>query len=418
MKICFIADARSPIARNWIQGIVARGHDVHVLSSYPAKTDAIVGAKIYQVPFGFNRLARVGHDGRSSGAKRFAITTKLLAELRSGKMAELPNMVRGWLGPWELQRHVEPLRALIEKISPDFVHAMRLPFEGIAAAQAVHGIPLLISIWGNDLTLHAERYPLVAQLTRQALARTDALHCDCHRDLKLAKTWGFEAGKPSVVLPGGGGIQTGLFTSQGAAGVEIRKQLAIPDDAPVIINPRGFRAYVRNDTFFRAIPMVLQKHPRARFLALGMEGNPIALRWTADLRIHRSVRLLPVVSRERIAELFRASQIATSITEHDGTPNTLLEAMASGCFPIAGNIESVREWIRSGENGFLCDPASPEAVAEAICQAIREPALREQAAIANQQLVNQRAEHRSVMAAADAFYSDFVDSRALVAVGR
>jgi len=33
-------------------------------------------------------------------------------------------------------------------------------------------------------------------------------------------------------------------------------------EEPVIFNPRGFRAYVRNDTFFRAIPLVLKEIPR------------------------------------------------------------------------------------------------------------------------------------------------------------
>ena len=41
-----------------------------------------------------------------------------------------------------------------------------------------------------------------------------------------------------------------------------------------------------------------------------------------------------------MAALFRQAQVMLSITTHDGTPNTLLEGLASGCFPIAGDIES------------------------------------------------------------------------------
>ena len=37
-------------------------------------------------------------------------------------------------------------------------------------------------------------------------------------------------------------------------------------------------------------------------------------------------------------------------------PEAILEAMALGCFPIAGDIESVREWITPGVNGILVDP--------------------------------------------------------------
>jgi hypothetical protein len=38
---------------------------------------------------------------------------------------------------------------------------------------------------------------------------------------------------------------------------------------------------------------------------------------------------------------------------HDGTPNSLLEGMACGCFPVAGDLESIREWITHGQNGLL-----------------------------------------------------------------
>lgn len=54
-----------------------------------------------------------------------------------------------------------------------------------------------------------------------------------------------------------------------------------------------------------------------------------------------------------MAELFRLSSVAVSPSLHDGTPNTLLEAMDCGCIIVTGDIESVREWINDGENGSL-----------------------------------------------------------------
>ncbi len=35
MKLCFLADARSPIAQNWIRYLLRAGHEVHLVSSYP-----------------------------------------------------------------------------------------------------------------------------------------------------------------------------------------------------------------------------------------------------------------------------------------------------------------------------------------------------------------------------------------------
>ena len=115
-------------------------------------------------------------------------------------------------------------------------------------------------------------------------------------------------------------------------------------------------------------------------------------------------------SREQMAELFRRAQVLLSITTHDGTPNTLLEGLACGCFPIAGDIESLREWIKPGVNGLLVDPSNPHALAEAILQALDEPDLRLRAYKINLDLVRERAEYGRVMAQAEAFYRTVVEN--------
>jgi glycosyltransferase involved in cell wall biosynthesis len=288
---------------------------------------------------------------------------------------------------------------------------MRIPFEGILAAKAAHAAcPLLISVWGNDFTLCATHNPLIARQTREAMQRADALHCDCFRDLRLAtQTWGFQSEKPAAVLPGAGGIQTSLFHANGFD-ADLRKQLRISQSSPVIINPRGFRNYVRNDVFFEAIPEVLRTHTDAIFICTGMEGHPTAEKWISRLAIKDHVRLLPLFPRDRMADLFRLADITVSPSLHDGTPNSLLEAIACGCFPVAGDIESVREWITDEVNGLLCDPTSPQSLAQAILRAIDDVELRRRAREINGGLLAQRADYQKVMAQAEQFYQKIIQS--------
>jgi len=176
----------------------------------------------------------------------------------------------------------------------------------------------------------------------------------------------------------------------------------------VIFNPRGFRNYVRNDVFFRAIPLVLKDRPQALFICSGMQSNPIAEKWVSRLGIKDNVRLLPVVEHDQMADLFRLAQISVSPSLHDGTPNSLLEAMACGCFPVAGDIESVREWITDGENGLLCDPTRQESMAGAIVQALQDRELRDRARAFNLDQVVQRADSTKVMLEAERFYHQVV----------
>ena len=81
------------------------------------------------------------------------------------------------------------------------------------ASMAVQQYPLLISVWGNDFTLFAHRYPVINWLSHRALHRSTAMHADCHRDMRLAHQFGFSDEHPEVVLPSAGGIQTELFYS-------------------------------------------------------------------------------------------------------------------------------------------------------------------------------------------------------------
>jgi glycosyltransferase involved in cell wall biosynthesis len=78
--------------------------------------------------------------------------------------------------------------------------------------------------------------------------------------------------------------------------------------------------------------------------------------------------------------------------------------MACGCFPTAGNLESIREWITPGENGSLFDSNDPQSIADAIISAIENKNLREKAAGLNQEIISARAEYKINMTKAEEFY--------------
>jgi glycosyltransferase involved in cell wall biosynthesis len=106
----------------------------------------------------------------------------------------------------------------------------------------------------------------------------------------------------------------------------------------------------------------------------------------------------------------KESQVYVSPSSHDGTPNTLLEAMSCRCFPIAGDIASLREWIDPGINGFLVNPHDPEALASAILKALESPNLRREAAQHNTTLIQSRAARRTVLPKIENFYNKYVQS--------
>lgn len=386
MRILFVADGRSPITLNWLQYFVERGDQVFLASTFACRPElALDGLEIIPVAFS-------GAGSVSTGAARTRPGFGGASTLR------LRAVIRHWFGPLTIPRAAARLRDLVERVQPELVHAMRIPYEGMLAADAYAamqqaGVPLLVSVWGNDFTLHAPATPGMRHYTEWTMKVADALHADCQRDLRLARKWGFQAGKPALVTPGNGGIRTDIFFPP-----------ATPVQAPVVIHPRGFRAYVRNDTFFRAIPLVLKERPEARFLCATMAGEREALDWVARLGVEKSVDLLPPRPHREMAELFRQAQLVVSPSTHDGTPNSLLEGMACGCLPVAGDLDSIREWITPGKNGLLVDAGDPAALAGAILRGLNEPALRRQAAQENAAAITERAEYTRNMARVLDFY--------------
>jgi glycosyltransferase involved in cell wall biosynthesis len=403
MRLLYIADGRSTIALNWIEYFISQDNEVHLASTFPCEMmDGLASMTVLPMPLS-EVYQQVGDKGgmRNSWVRRVIPVT-------------LRTRIRQVMAPFSFSKAAQTLAALIQRIQPELIHAMRIPYEGMIASEAIQLLdtkegdegkpPLLISVWGNDFTLHAKSTLRLAAYTRRVLQRCDGLHTDCQRDQRLAKEWGFNDLKSHVVLPGGGGVRMKLFhpdENEYETGDTILTKEAHPI---TIINPRGFRAYVRNDTFFRAIPMLLERFSDVRFVCPGMRDEAQAQKWVKALGIADKVELLPDQTRPQMAVLFRQSAISLSITTHDGTPNTLLEAMACGCFPIAGDIESIGEWITPESNGLLIDPGDPKALAEAISKAITQPEMRKKAGEMNLELVKERGEYGKCMIIAEGFY--------------
>jgi glycosyltransferase involved in cell wall biosynthesis len=117
-----------------------------------------------------------------------------------------------------------------------------------------------------------------------------------------------------------------------------------------------------------------------------------------------------MLNREQVLALFKRARVYVSPSIHDGTPNSLLEAMACGCLPVVGNVDSLREWITPGENGLLVDATSTRELANGIVTALENQDLYEKGKNKNALIIAERADHRQCMAMTEAFYRNMIGS--------
>lgn len=394
MKILLVADGRSAITRGWLECIAA-GDDVRIdlVSTFPCEKPEQV-ERMLILPVAFSSLA--GGQVKLAEKEQPAHSwKKKLAGLRT----MLLKLRYHW-GPYTLPFHRRRYLDFVRECQPDIVHALRIPYEGMLASCTPSSIPVILSTWGNDLTLHARGSRRMTHETQKVLQRANGLMADADRDLELAQVFGFRASLPCLMAPGNGGLDLKVFEKLKAGRVPNSQRTALQ-----IVNPRGFRpGSVHQDVFFHAIPLVLKAFPDVQFVCTAMQGQPQAERFVHELGIADHVTLLPYLPQQDLWSLYLQSQIYVSLSSHDGTPNTFLEAIACGCFPIVGDIASLRHWIRNGKNGLLVDPQDAEQAAQAIITALKDDPMRRAAQGTNWELVQKEADREKICARVMDFY--------------
>jgi glycosyltransferase involved in cell wall biosynthesis len=130
-------------------------------------------------------------------------------------------------------------------------------------------------------------------------------------------------------------------------------------------------------------------------LRRALKGHPLKDRMIVTDKLSPSEMLL----------LLARAEIGVSITDQDGTPNSLLETMATAAVPVFSDLPSIREWIHPGKNGFLAAFDHPESVAQALDLALNlSAAQREALTKQNGQIIVSRAERRLTGQRASALY--------------
>lgn len=385
-RICFVADGRAENFRRWVRYFVDQGDEVHVLSTSPC--DEIAGAAIHTLPSLLEApTALVKRSDKSSKPSRLGYLSKAILKYNLDrhlfsfwgllKLANVPMQVR----------HVQKMLA---QIKPELTIAFRLQNEGyIVALSRIH--PCVLFTQGSDFIHRAERHAVDAMLSARAMRTIDALITDCARDWKLAQRHGFEERKPFGIFPGNGGVNTEVYSMGPPAAQRER----------LVVFPRGLAPYMRFDTLLASI-RELHRQPAyadVRFILLVTQAvTTVAQEKVLALGLNpQLVTVEPFLSQSELAKLLQTAAMIVSPSLTDGTPNSMLEAMACGAFPIMSDLESIREWIRPGENGMLFDPMRSDQLADCFRAALDNVGLRQQAQAHNLRLIHERADYRVMM---------------------
>lgn len=323
LKILVYGDLRTHHAQGWIEGLRQSSFEVYTLSSTSEPqskldvpqlhTDISARARHHLVSRGWNQKVR-----RAMSRSRDSAENPLWDPLQS-----LESVLTA---PRYATQRLK-LHSAVDSIQPHIVHALRTPYEGLITSSALrtHALPITLSTWGQDFQYQARRDPLLRHWMRVALPRFSGVHVDTPLDLYNARTFGLRETIPDIFAAGNFGVDPNLFYSR-------------PKIPYTAIYPRGLRSYINHRLFLEVV--AAHRGSQWRFVGVGLAGDAESEVMARDGSLN--FRVTPYLDRMTFAELLSVSTVTLSPAFSDGTPNSLIEAMACGTYLIASDIPSVQ----------------------------------------------------------------------------
>lgn len=128
--------------------------------------------------------------------------------------------------------------------------------------------------------------------------------------------------------------------------------------------------------FLRAIPKVLERFPKARFVIIGDGEDREALEALAkELGIEGDLLFLGY--RSDVQSIMSQLDFVVLSSLWEGFPLTPIEAFSVGKTVVATAVDGTVEIVRDGENGLLCKPADEKDLAEKMIGMLEHPDERE-----------------------------------------
>lgn len=283
----------------------------------------------------------------------------------------------------------EQLEKQIKRIEPDVVHSFVMYLGAVPALPVMSKFPKLkwiFSAWGSDMYYYQHKQVYLEGM-KNTLPRIDYMFSDCKRDFGIARKYGFK-GEFLGVFPGGGGFD---FNN-------IDPLFKDPKNRNVILIKGYEGLHGKCVSVLKGILRIQNKLNGYRVIVFGAAPEVYEFVETSSLKNFTFLEVMEKLPHQDLLNLMGQSLIYIGNSSSDGMPNTLLEAIIMGAFPIQSNPGGATEEIIINEkNGLLInDPENYENIATLLEEAVDNLELRRKGVAYNLQKIKPKLEREKV----------------------
>jgi glycosyltransferase involved in cell wall biosynthesis len=170
-------------------------------------------------------------------------------------------------------------------------------------------------------------------------------------------------------------VPNGIEGRPATPGRDVRAELGIAPDAPVVGSVGTLRAQKRFDVLLRAAAELAPRRAGLRVVIVGEGPERARLEaLAAQLGLADSVLLLG--ARDDVADVLQALDVAVLSSDFEGSPLSVMEYMEAGLPVVATAVGGLAEMIDDGVHGLLVPRRDPTALAAAVGALLDDPARR------------------------------------------
>ncbi len=282
----------------------------------------------------------------------------------------LPRMAHGLWGPLyaaSLAPLIPRYRGKVDVVLGSWAYPDG--FAAILFAQAL-GVPAVVKLHGSDINSLAEM-PGPRRMLQWALPRAARIVAVSRALAAKVAELGVAPERIALVS---NGVDSERFVPRDRHAA--RQTLGLPADARLALYVGNLKPAKGVLDLLRAAPAVLDANPQ-NYLALiggGESANTIDEAATAlgTERASRILRLGPLPA-DQVARWMAACDILVLPSWNEGTPNVVLEALASGRRVVASNVGGVPDLLTDATLGVMVPPRQPMQLAEALIHELTVP---------------------------------------------